>query len=186
MEKKFDLFRVDIEKNRDLDNSKLFGSPVFPKNYMRRHKLNSDYYFAQINLSYDSDGVLPTEGMLYFFLHFKGTQVKPIVKYSNEELYEVVDDVNEIFNELDFKDALQMVFDHKGKSGFLFSEIDQELPELLDEDDYIVLLKVDPLNVLASDFPIFNNPDDEIYFIMKKEDYINRNFKNVKLIFHGS
>ena len=183
----FVLERVELEPNDMLDTSKVFGAPVFPKDFMSRHRLNDDYYFAQINLDElkDYDTPLPKTGMLYFFLRWQKYNIKPVVIYSNEELYEVMDDVNEVFEELDFKDALQMKFCEPGKSGYLLDEFDQEVPEA-DRDDYIVLLKVDPLNVLASDFPIFANPDDEIYFVIDKEDLLANNFKKVKLIFHGS
>ena len=88
--------------------------------------------------------------------------------------------------ELDFKDGLYMKFRPQGESGYLLDELDQEVPELNNADQYIVLLKVDPLNVLASDFPIFNNPDDEIYFMIKSKDLEECNFKKVKLVFRGS
>ena len=183
----FVLERVELEPNDMLDTSKVFGAPVFPKDFMNKHRLNEDYFFAQINLDElkEYDTPLPKTGMLYFFLRWKTFNIKPIVIYSNEELYEVMDDVNEVFGELDFKDALYMKFCSQGKSGYLLDEFDQEVPEA-DRDDYIVLLKVDPLNVLASDFPIFANPDDEIYFVISKEDLEANNFKKVKLFFHGS
>ena len=183
----FVLERVELEPNEMLDTSKLFGAPAFPKDFMNRHRLNDDYFFAQINLEElkEYDTPLPKSGMLYFFLRFQKYNIKPIVIYSNEELYEMMEDVNEVFEELNFKDALYMKFCPQGESGYLLDEFDQEVPEA-DSDDYVVLLKVDPLNVLASDFPIFNNPDDEIYFVIKEEDLKQNNFKKVKLIFHGS
>ena len=183
----FVLERVELEPNDMLDTSKLFGAPTFPKDFMNKHRLNEDYFFAQINLDElkDYDTPLPKVGMLYFFLRWQKYDIKPVVIYSKEELYEVMDDVNEVFEELDFKDALYMKFAKQGKSGYLLDEFDQEVPEA-DRDDYIVLLKVDPLNVLASDFPIFANPDDEIYFVIDKNDLSANNFKKVKLIFHGS
>ncbi len=183
----FVLKRVELEPNDMLDTSKVFGSPVFPKDFMNRHRLNGDYFFAQLNLDElkEYDTPLPKEGMLYFFLRPSKYSFKPVVIYSNEELYEVMDDVNEIFEELDFKDALYMKFCPQGESGYLLDVFDQEVPEI-DNDDYVVLLKVDPLNVLASDFPIFNNPDDEIYFVINKSDLLDNNFKKVKLIFQGS
>ena len=183
----FILERVELEPNEMLDTSKLFGAPTFPQDFMTRNKLNDDYFFAQINLDElkDYDTPLPKTGMLYFFLRPTIHSWKPVVIYSNEELYEVMNDVNEVFGEYEFKDGLYMKFCPQGESGYLLDEFDQEIPEA-DRDDYIVLLKVDPLNVLASDFPIFNNPDDEIYFVIKEKDLIANNFKKVKLIFHGS
>ena len=183
----FNLKRIEIEENRHLDTSKLFGSPTFPEDFLSKHHLDTDYFFAQLNLDEikDDSHLLPETGMLYFFLRFTKYSVRPVVVYSTEELYEVMGGPNEMFDELDFKDALYMDFCNDGKSGFIIGSIDQELPEHDDEDD-VVLLKVDPLNVLASDFPIFNNPDDEIYFLIKKEDLDKKNFKKVKLVFHGS
>ena len=183
----FVLERVELEPNDMLDTSKVFGAPAFPKDFMNKHRLNEDYFFAQINLDElkEYDTPLPKTGMLYFFLRWKTFNIKPVVIYSNEELYEVMDDVNEVFGELDFKDALYMKFCSQGESGYLLDGFDQEVPEA-DRDDYIVLLKVDPLNVLASDFPIFANPDDEIYFVISEEDLKANNFRKVKLFFHGS
>lgn len=186
---KFDTIRCDYikEENRDLDRSKLFGNPVFPNSFMKRNKLNDAYYFAQINLSElkEYDTPFPKEGMLYFFLKFNKYSITPKVLYTNEELYEVMDDVNEIFEELDFKDALYLEFNKGNGSNYLLDNFDKEIPES-DRDDYIVLLKVDPLNILASDFPIFVNPDDELYFVIDKEDLDKLDFKKVKLIAHGS
>lgn len=184
----FILERVELEPNDMLDTSKVFGAPTFPKDFMSRNGLNDSYYFAQLNLDElkEYDTPLPKEGMLYFFLRPTKYSFKPVVIYSNEELYEVMDDVNEVFEELDFKDGLYMKFCSQGESGYLLDELDQEVPELNDADQYIVLLKVDPLNVLASDFPIFNNPDDEIYFMIKSKDLEECNFRKVKLVFHGS
>ena len=185
---KYEVIRSEIEENRDLDRSKLFGAPVFPKDFLSKHKLNDAYYFAQINLTELAvfETSLPKEGMLYFFLFFDGYDIKAKVIYSNEELYEVMDDVNEMFGELDFKDALVMNFSESEGSNFILGEeFDQEVPEAYGKD-YFILLKVDPLNILASDFPVFANPDDEIYFVMERSDYEKLNFKKVKLITHGS
>lgn len=180
----FTCIRVDHEKNAELDTSKIFGAPTFPKDFLEKHGLEEDYYFAQINLEQIDSYLLPKKGMLYFFIRLLEYEFEPIVIYSDEELVEVMDDVNEIFGEYDFKDALVMHFDEDGESGFILDEFDQEIPEA--DQDYFVLLKVDPLNILASDFPILNNPDDEIYFMMEKEDLMKLDFSKVKLVFHGS
>ena len=184
---KYDTRRCDRELNEELDHSKIFGAPTFPEDYLNRNGLNSAYFFCQINLTEIAhlNEVLPKTGMLYFFLTFKGPGIKPAVMYCNDELVEVMDDVNEIFEELDFKDALYMEFGKGNGSNYILGSFDQEVPES-DRDDYVVLLKVDPLNILASDFPIFANPDDELYFVMPFEDLLKLDFKNVKLITHGS
>ena len=184
---KYTVTREDNEQNKDLDRSKIFGSPVFPKDFMNKKGLNDDYFFAQINLSEIADfqDVLPKEGMLYFFLRFNKYNITPKVFYSNDELEEVMGEVNEMFGELYFNDALYMNFNEGEGDNYLLGGFDQEVPEA-DRDDYIVLLKVDPLNILASDFPIFFNPDDELYFVITEEDLRNHNYKRVKLIAHGS
>lgn len=180
----FTCIRVEKEEEANLDTSKIFGAPTFPKEFLQKHGLDEDYYFAQINLEQIDSYLLPKKGMLYFFFRLLEYTFEPIVIYSDEELVEVFDDVNEIFGEYDFKDALVMKFDEDGYSGFILDEFDQEIPEA--DKEYFVLLKVDPLNILADDFPIFNNPDEEIYFMMEKEDLMKLDFSKVKLVFHGS
>ena len=184
---KYTVIREGNEQNKDLDRSKIFGSPTFPSDFMNKKKLNDDYFFAQINLDEikDYQDVLPKEGMLYFFLRPTKYSFKAKVIYSKEELAEVMGEVNEMFGDLCFNDALYMNFNEGEGHNYLLGEFDQEVPEA-DRDDYVVLLKVDPLNILASDFPIFANPDDELYFVIDKEDLKNLNFKNVKFITHGS
>lgn len=184
---KFTLTREGNEQNKDLDRSKLFGSPTFPLDFMSKKGLNDDYFFAQINLDEikDYQNVLPKEGMLYFFLRPTKYSFKAKVLYTKEELGEVMGEVNEMFGDLCFNDALYMNFNEGEGHHYLLDGFDQEVPEA-DRDDYVVLLKVDPLNVLASDFPIFNNPDDELYFVILKEDLEKLDFRKVKFIAHGS
>ena len=184
---KYTVTRVDNEENKDLDRSKLFGSPTFPSDFMSKKRLNDDYFFAQINLSEIKgyQDIFPKEGMLYFFLHPTKYSFKAKVLYSNEELAEVMGEVNEMFGELCFNDALYMNFNEGEGHNYLLDEFDQEVPEA-DRDDYVVLLKVDPLYISASDFPIFANPDDELYFVIDKEDLLKCDFRNVKFITHGS
>lgn len=75
----FVLERVELEPNEMLDTSKVFGAPAFPKDFMNRHRLNEDYFFAQINLDElkEYDTPLPKEGMLYFFLRWQKYNIKP-------------------------------------------------------------------------------------------------------------
>ena len=64
----FTCVRVKNEIDANLDKSKIFGAPTFPKDFIQRNGLEEDYYFAQINLEQIDSYLLPKKGMLYFFL----------------------------------------------------------------------------------------------------------------------
>ena len=181
--------RVKYELNDTLDTSKLFGSPTFPAHFMRRKRLQQDYFFAQLNLEQLApyNRVLPRTGMLYFFLHFGPKGIRPKVLYSDEPLYEVMDGVNEAFGENNFADALHLRFGEEAEreDGYVLGPFDQEVPEA-DRDDYMVLLKVDPLEMGIADFPVFESPDDEIYFVLDEEDLTKGRFDRVKWVTHNS
>ena len=63
----FVLERVELEPNDMLDTSKVFGAPVFPKDFMSKHHLNDDYFFDQIQRQYfqDEHGILHRLEHLY-------------------------------------------------------------------------------------------------------------------------
>ena len=180
------ITRIDLEPNEQLDMSKLFGSPVLPRRFMSRHRLNDDYYFAQINLEELAPfrTPLPRTGMLYIFLRFDKMDIVPRVIYTDRPPEEVLVDANEAFDDLYFPDALQLHVG-EGEDGYMLGDFDQAVPEA-DRDDYVVLLKADPLGMGLDDFPTLFNPDDELYFVMDAEDLAGGRFDRVRLVGHGS
>lgn len=188
MEKlRFKLRQVIEEKNEELDYSKFFGSPVFPKDFLDRFNLNEDLFICQINLeqiaSYDVK-YLPKEGMLYFFLEYTDSyNYNAKVIYSNEELVECCDMINEDFYEADNWYAAYIDFTDEEVMNFLIgkpSEIDDEIT-CMDNTGYIILLTIDPLET-TKDFPNLGSLDGYYYFMIKESDLIKKDFSKVIFI----
>lgn len=93
---------IDFEEDENLEKTKLFGSPVFPKRFIRKRHLENYYFLMQINIGKLKDKLnLPDDGFLYVFIDI--TTNKPKILYTAEVISECVDDIDEPFNEGEFK-----------------------------------------------------------------------------------
>lgn len=186
----FKVKKIEKESYSTFDKSKMFGSPVFPRKFFKKHRLDNYFFLMQVNLK-DLEGkqeYLPSIGYLYFFLDISSYPYYPKVIYSNEEVIEVYDDINEIFSEYGDYHGYELVFDFEGDSGnYLLGNIDEDLDldSELDTTGYISLLQLDSLS-LPEGMCQLSQPDGWYIFLIKKEDLENLNFRKVKFIDFGS
>lgn len=183
----FKLTKIEEEDEKTYERSKMLGSPVFPKGFVGKHKLNDALFICQLNLSEMSDPKLPTEGFLYIFLNIDTYPYKPKVFYTNEEVLEVFDTINEGFD--DYGDPngylIEKVDEYDG-FGFL-TEFDPslDLDSQIDTSEYACLLEIDSINLPVNTLTL-GQPDGWYMFLIKEEDLKAKNFKNVKFITYGS
>ena len=182
------------EPNARLDGCKVLGSPVFPENFLEKHPLSEDDYFvAQVNLSeLPKRPGIPNEGWLYFFVNVE--TLKPTVFYTKEEPAELVDNINESFDEDYYGTTIchYMEFNEESEA-FLFGDNCPDLDlgmYLKDEDEKFTLLQIDALGFPKKSriLRLGNLATNDGYFIfvMPKKDLAKLNFKNVELIDYGS
>lgn len=165
---KFKLLEDILENDENIENSKFFGSPVFPENFLENNNVENDFFLLQLNLKEFEEKILPADGYLYFFLDLSTARPKPKVFYTNLELVEIYEDINEDFN--------------MESSKALFIKKDDNTNNLLFENknDEFILLQINVDDVPLS-FPRFNLTHGLIKFIIKKDDLKIMNFLNVSL-----
>lgn len=165
---KFKLLEDILENDENIENSKFFGSPVFPENFLENNNVENDFFLLQLNLKEYEDKILPVDGYLYFFLDLSTVRPKPKVFYTSQELVEIYEDINEDFN--------------MESSKALFIKKDDNTNNLLFENknDEFILLQINVDDVPLS-FPRFNLTHGLIKFIIKNDDLKKMNFSNVLL-----
>ena len=91
------LNKIKKENKITYEKSKMFGSPVFPLHFLEENNLDELFFVMQINLReiQDYQDYLPKEGYIYIFLDTSRYPYTPKVIYTNEEVIEVYDDINE-------------------------------------------------------------------------------------------
>ena len=188
----FTLKKVIEETNEELDHSKLLGNPVFPLDFLDKAGLDEgDYFIGQVDCaSLPEHDLGPKEGYLYFFINVDN--MKPTVLYTKEELGELVDDINDGFDE-EFGETTchQMKFGGGSKS-FLFGEIDSDLDlgMYIDINGKVVLLQLDSLDIPA-DSKLFRflscvSNDGFLIFVIKKDELEKCDFSHVEVIDYHS
>lgn len=160
---------TNIEENDStIEKSKFFGSPVFPKDFLETNNLNDDFFFLQLNLKEISDyeTLLPKEGYIYIFLKIDTNPIVPKVFYTNQEIEEEYEDINEDFNMEDSKAKfLQFCIEETGNN------------LLFEETEYISLITLD-MEKVPTGFPNFNQTKGKIKVLIKKIDLQNLDFTN--------
>ncbi|MCR5078953.1 MAG: DUF1963 domain-containing protein [Bacilli bacterium] len=188
---RFRLKRVEKEENKDLDASKLLGSPVFPKNFLKRNRIGSNYYFlAQINCAeLPSISPFPSKGYLYFFVDINEFKAK--VVFTEEELEELIEDINDNFDREICGDptCLRMEFEDggEGESG-VFGDIDPNigLEGETEVEGKVVLLQLDAYSLPEDPRPLtfsdFGLRDGYWVFLIEKDDLEKGDYRRVELI----
>ncbi len=187
----FKLKKIEIENETNYKKSKIGGSPVFPLGFFQKQNLDEDLFIAQINLSEINNQLLPKKGFLYFFLNIDMYPYVPKVLYTDEEVREVFENINEGFEDYGEIEGYEIV-PSNDDTGLLFcSEVHQNLAlELesyieVDANELISLLEFDslelPFNVLN-----LGTPDGWYLFLIKKEDLKKLDFSKVEFISFGS
>lgn len=167
--------------NYDYACSKFFGSPVIPGSLLDELK-GELLFLMQIRLSdlasLDKDNILPHEGYLYFFIDVSEGEynLRPVVKYSNEELDTIVDDFND--QTVGFEEFVN-------EYEISFSECDDDSSGLkllgvpndwnYEGDSPKLLFQFDPL---ASDMGLFSYLDGFIYFFFGDDE---KDFSQVEI-----
>lgn len=167
---KFKILTNTQETDENLDNSKFFGSPVFPDKFLEKNNLENDFFFFVLNLNEYQNSVFPQNGFLYFFLNLDHNPCTPKVIYTTDELIEVYDNINEDFN-MEDSNAL-----------FIEKSNDSNNALFLEKESTVVLLQID-LDCVPVSFPRFNKTSGKILFELLKEDVVKKDFSRVTLKF---
>lgn len=121
---------VEYEEDEQLINTKLFGSPIFPKRFIKKRHLENYYFLMQINLAQIKEHLtLPNEGIIYIFIDpYDDNSLK--ILYTQEVIAECVDYIDEPFSDLGQYNAIYI------KDGNDHTLIKQE-------EDEVILLELD-------------------------------------------
>lgn len=165
---KFNLDNIiEYENDEDMMKSKMFGSPVFPKRFIRKRHLENYYFLMQINLEDLNDKLtLPSDGLIYIFLDIENGY-KPKVLYTQEVIAECVDYIDQAYSDLGQYNAIYL---SEGTSHKVIEK----------EDDEVILLSLD-LNKLPKGYLECFNEYSHLDIRMPFEDVSICNFDNVRL-----
>lgn len=142
------MIGIKVEKAHgeyDPGTSKFFGSPTMPEEWLSDGTINDeDFFFCQLKLSefkkYDSSGLLPQVGFIYFFLTFENGVFIPNVRYTSTEPDTLIDDFNAGFDFLGNTEAEYSIDYCEAENGPDGTKI------LIENGDDITLLQYDPLD----------------------------------------
>lgn len=187
MAQHFNFKKITKEDNDTFELSKIGGSPVFPKNFYKKNKLQDDFFFAQVNLKELSSDPLPKEGFLYFFLKCGSYPYKARVFYSKEEPKEVIEGINDDFADFGNSEGYQLVKSSKDTGFALCSDFnpDLDLESQVTLKDGICLLEIDTISLPPNTLTL-GQPDGWYMFVMKKEDLKKLDFSKVEFMEFGS
>lgn len=184
------LNKIKEENETTYEVSKMLGSPVFPRYYLQDNNLEELFFVMQINLEEikDYQDYLPKEGYIYIFLDTSRYPYIPKVLYTNEEVIEVYDDINEQFFEYGNYQGYSLSFSLDEESPhYILGNIDVDLDIdcEIDTTGYVVLLSIDSLELPQRVLTI-GQPDGWYIFLIKEEDLKKLDFSKVKFIDFGS
>ncbi len=122
---KFTLDEIkEYEEDEDLIKTKLFGSPIFPKRFIKKRHLENYYFLMQINLSkIENKLTLPNEGIIYIFMDPYNDNTLKIL-YTQEVIAECVDYIDEPYKDLGLFNAIYI---KEGSDHMLISQDEDEL-----------------------------------------------------------
>lgn len=140
------MIGITVEKahgDYDPGTSKFFGAPTCPDEWLENGFIgDDDFFFCQLNISefkkYDTDGLLPNSGFIYFFLTEKDGTFIPNVKYHPENPQTMIEDFNAGFEDYgDIESEYSIDFtDYSGDGSAILSA----------DGECVTLLKYDPLD----------------------------------------
>ena len=189
-----------IENEISVGASKLFGSPdIFEGFEWPSIEVDGEEYdlsfIGQINLKdvakYDTEGLLPKKGMLYFFIDVDTLEPRVIYAKSLENCrLEIIDDINDHFEEEVFgeTDGYELVFEDDLEDGhYVFGDVnpDLDLETDTDIDGYVTLLEIDFLSLPHDNMLRFGElgiSDGRYIFLIKEDDLKKLKFSKVKFI----
>ena len=158
-----------INKQCEVENSKLFGEVFLPEDWLEEDVFSADEYFvAQIDLEQFTCENLPKTGYLYFFLEVlsaKGDKVRAKVRY-----YDGEPDAYTDFNEGYFEEDENVFALEKSDIG--------NVDFASDEGEVVNLLTI-PSSLLEC----FDFECKQISFLINKEHLVSQNFDKCELKF---
>ncbi len=184
------LNKIKEENEYTYGVSKLNGSPVFPLNFFMENELDELYFVAQINLKEINNyqEYLPKTGYLYIFLDVSSYPYTPKVLYTNDEIKEVYDDINDYFDCFGDYKGYQLTFSTSEESPhYILGNIDEnlEIDCEVDTNGLVVLFMLDSLE-LPSNVCTLGQPDGWYIFLIKEEDLKKLDFSKVIFVDFGS
>lgn len=167
---------LDYDIDSELDGSKFFGEILLPEKWFEDDVFSPDEMFiCQINLSElsasDICSVLPSSGMLFFFIDTKKPPYKSVIRYFDGEL-----DAYTSFND-DFETDINVI----DEIGIKFEKSNAcDVALLADEktegfDTCLMKIRQDKDDLLL---PV----EGDLYFFVNKSDIIKKDFSKSKLI----
>lgn len=169
------LSKLPIDDECELGSSHILGCPDVPSNWNDEAIFyNDEVFIGQINLQDISSELLPKEGILYFFFASLSNPFRGIVRYTNDlSNLERIDFNLDVSFKANFEQEYSVSFvDEPGNI-----EILGKLPKFKNykpSKDDVVLLKLNFVDYPNID--IFKDINEEICFLIKKEDLTNKKF----------
>ena len=119
----------EYEEDDELTKTKLFGSPIFPKRFIKKRNLKIFFFLLKFILNkFKNKLTLPNEGIIYIFMDPYNNNALKIL-YTQEVIAECVDYIDEPYSDLGLFNAIYI------KTGNDHALIKQE-------DDEVILLKL--------------------------------------------
>ncbi|MGN0819758.1 MAG: hypothetical protein ACI4M6_05115 [Christensenellaceae bacterium] len=167
---------LDFENEKELDESKFFGEILLPEKWFENDVFSPDEMFVcQINLSEISyagfASVLPSSGMLFFFIDTKKFPYKSVIRYFDGELDAYTCFNDDIDSHINVIDEIGVSFE-KASSGDIGMLTDDKAEGF---DTCLLRIRQDREDLLL---PI----NGDLYFFVNKQDVLQKDFSKSELI----
>ncbi len=183
----FKLVKIDQENESNFECSKIGGSPVFPMNFLEDNGVYDCLFVAQINLAQIKCDKLPSEGFLYFFLNIDEYPYEGKVIYTNEQVVQVYQLINEDFDEFGDPSAYQIVPTEEDAGLGICTPFDEnlDLDSQIETFGAINLLELDSMS-LPQGVLTLGQPDGWYLFVIDTDSLAEGDFSQVTFLAYGS
>ena len=172
---KLELIKMPFDDETNLGESHILGCPDVPSKWNDDAVFfNDEVFLGQINLSEVKHPMLPSKGILYFFIASMSNPYRGIVRYTKE--------LNTL-ERIDFNKESPLKFDYSLEYAINLKDEDGDVTLLGKMPKFkgykplsneVCLLKLDFSNYPEID--LFKDLIDPICFLIKKEDLENMEF----------
>ena len=177
---KLKLLKMPFDDETNLGVSHILGCPDVPSSWNDNAIFyNDEVFLGQINLSEVQHPMLPSEGILYFFIAALSNPYRGIVRYTK--------DINNL-ERIDFNEESPLKFDYSLEYALNLEDTDGDVTFMGQMPKFkgykatsneVCLLKLDFNNYPEID--LFKDLVDPICFLIKKEDLENHTFEKAYL-----
>ncbi len=183
----FKLVKIDKEDESNFECSKIGGSPVFPLGFLEKNGVYDDLFIAQLNLAELNLPRLPKQGFLYFFLNVDEYPYQAKVLYSNEQVREVFELINEHFDDFGDPSAYKIVPTDEQTGLGICTQFNPnlDLDCVIRTEGALNLLELDSLE-LPFGVLTLGQPDGWYLFVIDDDDLAELDFSNVTFLSYGS